>query len=277
MGSEAAQRPGTGPRTVVATRYVTALREGGSLPGLIEADDDGLYVVKLRGAGQGTPVLVAELLAAGLARAAGLPMPEVVLVEVDSALGRNEPDPEIHALLLASVGLNLGLDFLPGSITFDPAASLAPSSELASRIVLFDAFITNPDRSAKNPNLLEWHDGGQRGKRGLWLIDHGAALYFQYGWRQEAPLAGARSAFSRLGGHVLLSRASGLAAAVGDLQAAWTPEVIAALCAAIPDTWLDGAHMTLPSREQYAAWLTARVEALPHLAEEAARARAHHV
>jgi len=262
-------------RTVVATRYVTALREGGSLPGLVEADDDGLYVVKLRGAGQGTPVLVAELLAAGLARAAGLPVPEVVLVEVDAALGRNEPDPEIHSLLLASVGLNLGLDFLPGSITYDPAAGLVPSSELASRIVLLDAFVTNPDRSAKNPNLLEWHDGGRRGERGLWLIDHGAALYFQYGWREEAPLAGSRTAFTRIGGHVLLARASALEAAVGHLQAAWTPEVIASLAGQIPDTWLEGAHMTLPSREQYAAWLTARVEALPHLAEEAARARAH--
>lgn len=263
-------------RHVQAVRYVTALREGGSMPGLCEADDEGLYVVKLRGAGQGTPVLVAELLCAELARAAGLVVPEVVFVEVDPVLGRNEPDSEIRELLLRSGGLNLGLDYLPGSLTYDPAVDVVESG-LASRIVLFDAFVTNPDRSAKNPNMLRWHDGSGDKKSGLttWLIDHGAALYFQYSWQGDAPLAGAGGAFARIRDHVLLPAATEIAGAVAGLQAAWTPEVIEAIAGQLPDTWLDGSHAALPTREQYAAWLTTRVAALPHIAEEVARVRAH--
>lgn len=265
-------------RRVTAVRYVTPLREGGSLPGLFEADDDGLYVVKLRGAGQGTPVLVAELLCAELARAAGLPVPEVVQIDLDAALGRNEPDPEIRQLLMASVGLNLGLDYLPGAITYDPAAELRdrshggpstpPDAELASRVVLFDAFVTNPDRSARNPNMLRWH-------RRLWLIDHGAALYFQYSWQAEAPTAGARAPFSRIQDHVLLTRASQVPEAAAHLQACWTPAFIADLTSKLPESWLSSPHFQLPSREQYAQWLTTRVDALPHIAQEVARVRAN--
>src|SRR4051794_34095415 len=141
-------------RTVTATRYVTPLREGGSLPAIVEADDDGLYVLKFRGAGQGPRALVAEWIGGGLARAAGLRVREQVGVEVSAALGRNEPDGEIRALLKESVGLNLGLDWLPGSVTFDPAADRAPAPDEASEIVWFDAFVTNVDRTPKNPNLL---------------------------------------------------------------------------------------------------------------------------
>src|SRR5713101_7292828 len=160
-------------RTVRATQYVTALREGGSLPAIIEADDLGMYVLKFRGAGQGTLALAAELVAGEIGRALGLKVPELVFVEVDAALGRNEPDEEIRDLLQASVGLNLALDFLPGSVMFDPAAGDVAAPELASAVVWFDAFITNVDRTARNPNLLCWH-------KSLHLIDHGASLYFHH-------------------------------------------------------------------------------------------------
>src|SRR5205823_5144030 len=163
-------------RTLTATRYVTPLREGGSLPAIVEADDDGLYVVKFRGAGQGPRALIAELVAGEIGRALGLPIPEIVFVDLDPALGRNEPDFEIKALLDASAGLNLGLDFLPGSIAYDPAAPPRPDAALASRVVWFDAYVTNVDRTPRNTNMLLWH------KR-LFLIDHGAALYFHHAWR----------------------------------------------------------------------------------------------
>ncbi len=155
--------------TVTVTRYVTPLREGGSLPAIVEADDCGLYVVKFRAAGHGVQALVAEAVTGALLEAAGLRVPERVLVRVDAALGRNEPDPEIRELLRGSVGVNLGLDYLPGSITFDPVAGPAPSAEEASAVVWMDAFTTNVDRTPRNPNLLTWH-------RDLWLIDHGASL-----------------------------------------------------------------------------------------------------
>src|SRR3954470_12286880 len=161
-------------RTVKATRYVTPLREGGSLPAIVEADDDGLYVLKFRGAGQGPKALIAELLAGELARALRLPVPEIVFVELGEELARTEPDPEIQDLIRASAGLNLALDYLPGSITFDPAAD-ADEAGLASSVVWFDAYVTNVDRTARNTNMLMWH-------RRLWLIDHGAALYFQHNW-----------------------------------------------------------------------------------------------
>ena len=182
-------------RTVHATRYVTPLREGGSMPGLVEADDDGLYVLKFRGAGQGAKALVAELVAGELARAAGLPVPEIVFVELDPQLGRAEPDPEIQELIAASGGLNVGLDFLPGSLAYNPAAGPAPDPELAAEIVWLDALVTNVDRSPQNPNLLLWHGR-------LWLIDHGAALYLQHAW--EDPPAEARRPFPAIRNHVLL-------------------------------------------------------------------------
>ena len=164
-------------RTVHATRYVTPLREGGSLPAVVEGDDDGLYVLKFRGAGQGPKALVAELVAGEIARALGLPVPEIVLVELDAELARTEPDPEIQHLIRASAGLNLALDYLPGAVAFDPAVE-RPDAELASRIVWFDAYVTNVDRTARNTNLLVWH-------RELKLIDHGAALYFHHGWERS--------------------------------------------------------------------------------------------
>ncbi len=161
-------------RTVRATRYVTPLREGGSLPGLMEADDLGTYVVKFVGAGQGRKVLVAEIVAGELGRRLGLPVPELVLVEVDPVLGRAEPDQEVQDLLRASGGLNLAMDFLPGSLGFDPLAH-SVEADLASRVLWFDAFVGNVDRSWRNPNLLLWH-------RRLQLIDHGSTLVFHHSW-----------------------------------------------------------------------------------------------
>src|ERR1700712_5486921 len=152
-------------RTVRATRYVLPLREGGSMPGLCEADDDGLYVIKFRGAGQGPLALVAEVIVGEHARALGFPMPEQVLAELDPALGRAEPDPEIQELIAASPGTNLGVDFLPGSLPYSPAIAWQPAPALAADIVWLDALTTNVDRTPQNPNLLLWHDR-------LWLIDH---------------------------------------------------------------------------------------------------------
>ena len=155
--------PVRSPRTVRVTRYVTPLREGGSLPAIVEADDEGLYVLKFRGAGQGPRVLLAELVSGELGRALGLPVPEIVFAELDPELARTEPDPEIHALILDSAGLNLALDYLPGSVTYDPVAQTV-AADLASRIVWFDAFVSNVDRTPRNTNILLWH-------RKLWLID----------------------------------------------------------------------------------------------------------
>lgn len=190
------------PRTVTATRYVTPLREGGSLPAVVEADDDGLNVAKFCGAGQGKKALIAELVAGELGRAAGLKVPEIVLLEVDPVLGRSEPDHEIRALLAASAGTNVALDYLPGSITFDPLAGPYPAGAIASATVAFDAFITNVDRTPKNPNLLCWH-------RELWLIDHGAALYFHHAWDDHVERS--RTAFATIRSHVLLPWADRLA------------------------------------------------------------------
>src|SRR5688572_16803192 len=172
-------------RRVAATRYVTPLREGGSLPAIVEADDDGLYVLKFRGAGQGPKALVAELIAGELGRALALPVPEIVFIELDAQLARTEPDPEIQDLIRASAGLNLALDYLPGVIAFDPVVD-SPDADLASRVVWFDAYTTNVDRTARNTNMIVWH-------RKLWLIDHGAALYFHHDWSNY--LARSRSPF----------------------------------------------------------------------------------
>src|ERR1043166_8605605 len=161
-------------RTVSTTRYGTPLREGGSLPAIIEADDDGMYVLKFRGAGQGPKALIAELVAGEVARALGLNVPEIVFVDLDPELARTEPDPEIQHLIRASGGLNLALDYLPGSVMFDPVAE-KPDAELASAVVWFDAYVMNVDRTPRNTNMLMWH-------RRLWLIDHGAALYFHHSW-----------------------------------------------------------------------------------------------
>ncbi len=251
----------------LATRYVTPLREGGSMPAIVECDDDGLYVVKLRGAAQGPKALVAEVLAAGLGRALGLPVPAAALVTLDAALGRAERDTEVRELLAASTGLNFGLDYLPGSATFDPVAPPAPEALEASRIVWFDALLTNLDRTPRNPNLLVWH-------RRLWLIDHGAALFFQHDW--EAPLERARTPFSQVKDHVLLPWASRLEDAARELLPRLTPEVLAAAVDQVPAGWLAGEpRFASPAlhREGWRAYLAERVRSAPLFLAEAQRAR----
>lgn len=260
-------------RTITATRYVTPFREGSSMPALMEADDDGLYVVKFRGAGQGPAALIAELISGELGRAAGLLVPELALIELDAAFGRAEPDPEISDLLEASTGLNLGIDFLPGSVTFDGVAGPSPDAALASRIVLFDAFITNVDRTPKNPNLLAWHNR-------LWLIDHGASLYFHHGWAPSDRLEGSGDPFAHVRQHVLLPWASRLGEAAGALRAAWGEGTFERVTGAIPAAWLSAeAGFADPDahRAAYGAWLRARLEALPIYLEEAERAHAQRV
>lgn len=251
-------------KTVSATRYVTPLREGGSLPAIIEADDTGMYVLKFRGAGQGVRALIAELICAGIGRHLGLRVPEVVLVEVDAALGRNEPDPEIRALLKASVGLNLALDYLPGSITFDPTVGPAPSAGEASAIVWFDAFVTNVDRTPKNPNLLCWH-------RELYLIDHGAALYFHHDWQDVAERA--RSPFAAVKQHVLLPWATALHDAHASLRGRLDRSAFERIVAPIPDAWLPG-DAPEEQRTAYVDYLVARLDAAEIFVEEARRAHA---
>ncbi|MDY7226110.1 HipA family kinase [Hyalangium rubrum] len=258
-------------RTVTATRYVTPLREGGSLPAIVEADDAGLYVLKFRGAGQGPKVLIAELIAGELARAMGLRVPELVFVQLDPVLGRAEPDGEIRDLLKASAGLNLAMDYLPGSITFDPVAGPAPEAQEASNIVCFDAYVTNVDRTPKNPNMLHWHGA-------LWLIDHGASMYFQHSW--DGYLERSKTAFAPIKDHVLLPWATALRAAEALLRERLTPEVLERAVARIPDEWLE-AEAGFPSKEEhraaYLAWLRERLAASPVFIEEAERARAQHV
>jgi hypothetical protein len=233
-------------RTVTATRYVTPLREGGSLPGLMEADDDGLYVVKYHAAGQGPRALVAEVVAGGIARHLGLPVPEIVLVDLDPALAKAEPDPEIHDLLRRSAGRNAGLDFLPGALGYTAGTDPPPAPELAADVVWFDALVTNIDRTPRNPNLLRWH-----GRH--WLIDHGAALYIQHRWQDE--MAHARQPFERIGQHVLLPVAGSLADADARLAPRLEPAVLAGILDEVPDEWLAD------PRERYLAYLLRRLEA----------------
>ena len=226
-------------RTVAATRYVTPLREGGSLPAIVEADDEGLYVIKFRGAGQGPRALLAELVAGELAR--------------------SEPDPEIQDLIRASAGVNIALDYMPGSVAFDPVAE-KPDAELASAIVWFDALVVNIDRSPRNTNLLMWH-----GK--LRLIDHGAALYVHHAGGDFATRA--KDAFPKIKDHVLLPFATRLAEVDAGLAARLGPEVIERIVASIPDDWIAEDS----SRETYARYLEARLAPPRAFVEEALRAR----
>jgi hypothetical protein len=239
-------------RTVTATRYVTPLREGGSLPAIVEADDDGLYVLKFRGAGQGPKALAAEVVVGELARGLGLPVPELVLIELDPELARAEPDPEIQDLIKASAGVNLGLDYLPGSLAYSPADP--PDAELAADVVWLDAFVENVDRTPRNPNLLRWH--GQ-----LYLIDHGAALYVHHG--AGDPLAQAARPFRAIRDHVLLPAAGPLPEADARLARRADPAAAAAL---VPAAWADGAV--------YAAHLEKRLQERRAWLEEAERVRA---
>jgi len=253
-------------RTVTATRYVTPLREGGSLPAIIEADDDGLYVLKFRGAGQGVKALIAELVVGEIGRALGLPVPEIVFVKLDPVLGRTEGDPEIQDLIKASAGLNLALDYLPGSIMFDPLTE-KPDAELASKIVWLDAYTTNVDRTPRNTNMLMWH------KR-LWLIDHGAAIYFHHSWADY--LERSRNPFGQIKDHVLLPIASALQAADATSSGRLTPESINGVVELIPDDWL-APEPQFASREAhrkaYVEYLLKRLERPRVFVEEAANAR----
>lgn len=254
-------------RTVAATRYVTPLREGGSLPAVIEADDEGLYVLKFRGAGQGAKALIAELVAGEIARVLELPVPEIVLVELDAELARTEPDPEIQHLIRQSAGINLALDYLPGSVNFDPVAE-QPDGELASRVVWFDAFVSNVDRTARNTNLLMWH-------RQLRLIDHGAALYFHHGWDGSAANAG--SPFAMIKDHVLLPQAEAIAAADAALAPRLTRDVLEPILAQVPDAWLAGeGALADPAahREAYVEYLLQRLAQRQRFVEEAVHGRA---
>ncbi len=257
-------------RTVTVTRYVTPLREGGSLPALVEADDDGLYVLKFRGAGQGRKALVAELMAGEMARAAGLPVPEIVFIELDPDLARTEPDPEIQDLIRASGGLNLALDYLPGALAFDPLVH-RPDGRLASQIVWFDALVSNVDRTARNTNLLMWHGRP-------WLIDHGAALVFHHQW--DGALDRATRPFFPIRDHVLLDRAERLAEVDAEMATRLTPAVIDAIVDQVPDDWLEDSpafDSKAAQRAAYRAYWQRRLQAPRAFAEEALRARSLHL
>lgn len=243
------------------TRYVTPLREGGSLPAIAEADDGFLYALKFRGAGQGSKALIAELLGGEIARALGFRVPEIVFAELDEAFGRTEPDEEIQDLLRASTGLNLALHYLSGAITFDPAVT-QPDAELASRIVWLDCLLTNVDRTVKNTNMLMWHQE-------LWLIDHGASLYFHHAWEnwQEQAV----KPFVRVKDHVLLAWASELSEADKALRAKLTGQVIEHIVQQIPDAWLADGNGQSPAeaRDVYRQFLEMRVAASEVFVKEA--------
>jgi hypothetical protein len=240
-------------RTVRVTRYVTPLREGGSLPAIVEADDDGMYVLKFRGAGQGARALIAELVAGEIGRALGLSVPDIVFADLDADLARTEPDPEIFALIRGSAGLNLALDYLPGSVTFDPAVE-KPDADLASRIVWFDAYVTNVDRTVRNTNMLLWH-------RRLWLIDHGASLYFHHtpGWERGPDRS--RDPFPPLPEHVLRHRATRLQEVDAAMADTLTPGVVTDIVGAIPESWLTAGDSPSPAetRRAYARYLLERL------------------
>jgi hypothetical protein len=215
-------------RTVNVTRYVTPLREGGSMPAIAGADDGFLYVLKFRGAGQGVKALISEIIGGEIARALGLKIPEIVFANLDEAFGRTEPDEEIQDLLKASVGLNLALHYLSGAITFDPAVTKL-DEKLASQIVWLDCLLTNMDRTARNTNMLLWH-------RELWLIDHGAALYFHHSWQnwqEQAP-----KPFVLVKDHVLLPQATQLDIVDQEFKTILTNDLIATIVGLIPNKWL---------------------------------------
>lgn len=253
-------------RTANATRYVVPLREGGSLPAIVEAGDLGLYVVKFRGAGQGALALVAELIAGEIGRALELRVPEIIFIEIDSALGRNEPDYEIRQLLKASTGLNLAMDYLPGSTMFDPAARDTVTAPEASLLVWFDAFTQNVDRTPRNANLLVWH-------RKLYPIDHGAALFFHHDWpSREKKIS---SPFAEIEQHILLPWASEIREATAIAHERLTRNVLEEIVGQAPDAWLESIPGSLSAAERRAGYLdffTRRLEASAIFEEEAIRA-----
>jgi hypothetical protein len=261
-------------RTVRAIRYLTPLREGGSVPAIVEADDDGTYVAKFRGAAQGPRALVAELVAGEIARLLGLPIPQLVLIELDAVLARSEPDEEIQELLRKSAGLNLALDYLPGALNWEPALAPPPDAALAAAVVWFDAFVTNVDRTPRNPNLLRWH-------RRLYLIDHGAALYFHHDWRRAGStdsalpshLAKAKSPFPMIRNHVLLPFAGDLRAADAALAPRITEAALHDILVQVPDDWLTGEATPELTRRAYVDHLRSRLAPPRLFVEEAIRAK----
>ena len=240
--------------TVCATRYVAPLREGGSLPGIVEADDLGTYVCKFRGAGQGLKVLVAEVVVGELARRLGIATPRLVAIQLEPAIGKYEADEEVQDLLTASVGLNLGVDFLPGSFGFD--SGFSPDPTVAARILWLDALVANVDRSWRNPNLLVWH-------RQLWCIDHGAALYFHHAWQGgvTSPERFARQPYDA-SDHVLAEFGGGVPAADAELAPRVTRELLTEVVDQVPDEWLEpvpGSSTARELRAAYVSFLLARV------------------
>ena len=255
-------------RTVAVTRYVTPLREGGSLPAIVEADDDGLYVLKFRAAGQGPKALVAELVSGEMARLLGLPVPEIVLALLDRELARTEPDPEIHALIYDSAGMNVALDFLPAAVAYDPVVHVLPH-ELASRIVWFDGLVSNVDRTTRNTNMLMWH-------RKPWLIDHGASLYFHHTPDWEGDPSRSRRSFVEIRDHVLRGRATMIEEIDGEMASALTEDAVAAVLELVPAEWLS--HHTVSGeasrmRAAYRTYLRNRLAPPRTFVQEAARGR----
>ena len=253
-------------RTVEVVQYLKPLREGGSLPAIVEANDEFLYVLKFRGAGQGKKALIAELIGGLLAKAIGLKVPEIVFMNLDDSFSKTEPDEEIQDLLKFSVGLNLGLHFLSGAITYDPLVSISDGMS-SSKVVLLDSIINNIDRTAKNTNLLNW-------KRELWLIDHGASLYFHHNWKTwQSHLP---RTFPSIKDHVLLNRADKLKEAAKEMKAQLTPSLIQNIVKVIPEEWLiEETNALTPTeiRAAYSQFLNTKVDMLDTLEKEASDAR----
>jgi len=258
-------------RTLNATRYITPLREGGSMPAIVQADDGEQYVMKFVGAGQGRKALIAEWIAGEIGRALELRVPDQAFIELDEAFAPSEPDPEIYDLLRMSVGVNLGLRYLPGAFAFSPLTKPAPDEHLASRIVWFDAFVTNIDRTPRNTNLLWW-------QKKLWLIDHGASLYFHHRWGDY--LSASRSAFAMIQEHVLLRWASQLNEADEFAHLFLNRDWFERIVARVPDVWLDGETQfanAAEHRRAYVEFLTTRLDSSAIFVQEAKDARARRV
>jgi hypothetical protein len=254
-------------RTVNVTRYITPLREGGSMPAIVEADDDFNYVLKFRGAGQGIRALISEIIGGEIARALGFRVPEIVLVQLDEAFGRTEPDEEIQDLLRFSEGLNLGLHYLSGAITFDPNVT-SVDAKLASQIVWLDCLLTNMDRTPRNTNMLIWH-------KELWLIDHGASLYFHHSWQNWEDQAS--RPFVLIKDHVLLPYASELEAVDQEFVGLLSDGLIQSITALIPEEWLGGESIFQSADEHRAAYthfLITRIKNSGVFVKEAHHARA---
>lgn len=253
-------------RIVDVVEYITPLREGGSLPAIVLGDDEFEYVIKFRGAGQGVKALIAEFIGGELARAMGLKVPEIVFMTLNDSFHKSEGDEEIQDLLKFSVGLNLGLHFLSRAITFDPLVTEVDQL-LASKVVLLDAIITNIDRTAKNANMLMWHDE-------LWLIDHGASLYFHHNW--DTWRTHLSRPFALIKEHILIERATRLQEAADEIAHMIRPQVVDEIIRHIPDQWMEdsatdmsNAHM----REAYSTFLISRVDAIDSIVKEIESAR----